>query len=276
VILRAIPAPEGGKAARWRGPAGLSLRARLLLLVVASIMPLLAFSLGSQYLQYRQAVAATGEQSLELARSLVQVVEQELTARMVALQVLALSPLLRTRDIAGFRKQAQAVIADRFPGSNLILVRRDGQQIMNTLVPPDAPQRVRPNMESTLQVFATGLPAVSDVYMGAVGPRLVVAIDVPVTGDDGSIDLVLSTNPRLEDFAAILSRQQLRPGWVVSIYDRNGINVARVPNTERFVGQPAAPGVLGHVSAEHDGMFEAVSRDGNDVVAAFSHSAQFG
>ena len=68
-----------------RSAAGLSLRARLLLLVIASVMPLLAFNLGSQYLQYRTAVTATGRQTLELARTMSQVVEQELTARMVAL-----------------------------------------------------------------------------------------------------------------------------------------------------------------------------------------------
>jgi hypothetical protein len=56
VILRAIPASAGGKAARWRAPAGLSLR--------ASVRPLLAFTLASQYLQYRQEVAATGQRNL--------------------------------------------------------------------------------------------------------------------------------------------------------------------------------------------------------------------
>ena len=95
-------------------------------------MPLLGFSLVSQYLEYRQAVAATGQQTLKLARSMTLVVERELQARMVALQVLALSPTLRGDDIAAFRDQAQAVIAQQFPGSNLILLREDGQQLMNT------------------------------------------------------------------------------------------------------------------------------------------------
>jgi hypothetical protein len=62
--------PILGSRERWRAAPALSLRARLLLLVVASVMPLLAFSLVSQYLQYRQAVAATGQQTLELARSM--------------------------------------------------------------------------------------------------------------------------------------------------------------------------------------------------------------
>jgi signal transduction histidine kinase/ActR/RegA family two-component response regulator len=248
----------------------------LLLLVVASVMPLLAFSLGSQYLQYRQAVASTGQQTLALARSMTQVVEQELQSRMVALQVLALSPALRGDDIAAFREQAQAVIAQQFPGSNLIVLREDGQQLMNTLLPPEAALPVRPNLESLRQVFATAAPAVSDLYMGAIGPRLVVAIDVPVKRDDGSVAYVLSTNPLLEDFAAIIRRQQLREGWVVSVFDRHGINVARIPNSERFAGLPASADMLGHLLAEREARFENVSREGIELLSAFSHSARFG
>jgi signal transduction histidine kinase/ActR/RegA family two-component response regulator len=276
LILQANPVLGNRDGARWRAAPRLSLRARLLLLVVASVMPLLAFSLGSQYLQYRQAVDSTGQRTLELARSMTQVVEQELQARMVALQVLALSPALRGDDIAGFREQAQAVIAQQFPGSNLILLREDGQQLMNTLLPPQASLPVRPNLESLRQVFATAAPAVSDLYMGAIGPRLVVAIDVPVKRDDGSVAYVLSTNPVLEDFAAIIRRQQLRAGWLVSVFDRHGINVARTPNSERFVGLPASADMLGHLLAEREAKFENVSREGIELVSAFSHSARFG
>ncbi len=239
-------------------------------------MPLLAFNLGSQYLQYRDAITATGGQTLELARSMSQVVEQELTARMVALQVLATSPALRGNDIATFRAQAQAVIAQQFPGSNVILLREDGQQLVNTLVPLDVPLPARPNLDSLRQVFASGAPAVSDVYMGAVGPRLVVAIDVPVTRDDGSVAYVLSTNPALDDFGAILRRQRPPEGWLVSVYDRRGVTVARTLNPERFVGTLAGSEILGFMQVAREGIFENVSRDGIGLVSAFSHSRKFG
>jgi hypothetical protein len=45
--------------------------------MVARILPLLAFSLGSQDVQYREAVAATGQRTLELARGMSLVVEQD-------------------------------------------------------------------------------------------------------------------------------------------------------------------------------------------------------
>ena len=64
---------------------------------------------------------------------MTQVVEQDLQARVVALQVLALSPTLSSGNLAAFRTRSQCVI----PGSNLILLREDGQQLINpTGAPP--------------------------------------------------------------------------------------------------------------------------------------------
>ena len=259
-------------------PGRLSLRARLVLLVVVSIVPLLAFTLAGQYVQYREMVAATRRQTLELTRSLVSAVEEELQARMVALQVLALSPALQKDDvdIAAFRAEAEAVIVQQFAGSNVILLKEDGHQLMNTLVRPGAPLPVRPNLEWTRRVFATGQPSVSDFYMGAIGPRPVVAIDVPVRRADGSVVYVLSTNPRLEDFAEIVRRQGFPATWVVSIFDRRGINLARTPNAQRFIGRQAGATLLALLGAEAEGTFESTSREAIPVVAAFAHSARFG
>jgi signal transduction histidine kinase len=262
----------------WRGPGWLSLGARLVLLVIVSVVPLIGFSLGNQYLQYRDAIAATHRQTLELARSVTAAVEQELQARTVALQVLALSPALHGQDIdvAAFRAQAEAVSVQQFPGSNVVLLRENGQQLMNTLLSPGTPLPVRPNLESARQVFATGQSAVSDSYAGAIGARPVVAIDVPVKRPDMSVAYIVSSNPRLEDFAEIVRRQGLPKTWVISILDRRGINLARTPNSERFVGRPAGTVLLGLLSAEPEGTLETTTREGLTVVGAFSHSAKFG
>jgi uncharacterized membrane protein YgcG len=64
LISQANPVSEDDTRSRRREVAGLSLRTRLLRLMVASILPLLAFSLGSQYVQYREAVTATGQRTM--------------------------------------------------------------------------------------------------------------------------------------------------------------------------------------------------------------------
>ena len=147
--------------AQLQGARRLSLRARLILLVVVCMVPLITFTLSRRYVDYEDAVASSGKQTLELARSMSLAVAEELQTRIATLQVLALSQRLRDGDLAAFRDQAEAVVAEQFPGSNIILLREDGQQLMNTLVPRGAPLPVRPNLEATRHVFATRRPAVS-------------------------------------------------------------------------------------------------------------------
>src|SRR5436309_2208786 len=115
-----------------------SLRWRLMMLVIVSVVPLVAFTLVREYLDYQEAVSGAGRKTLELARSLSLAVEKELRARIAVLQVLALSGPVRDGDVDSFRGRAEAVVAEQFPGSNILLLNEDGRQLMNTLLPPGA------------------------------------------------------------------------------------------------------------------------------------------
>src|SRR4030088_2458131 len=81
------------------------LRARLMMLVIASVVPLVVFTLVRGYVDYQEAVADSGQKTLELARSLSFAVEKHLQARIAVLQVLALSGPLHDEDIERFRPQ---------------------------------------------------------------------------------------------------------------------------------------------------------------------------
>ena len=255
----------------------LSLRARLMVLVLAGIVPLLAFDLGRQYLDYRAASESMGEHMLELARSLSRAVEQELNIRITALGVLALSPALASGDIAAFRETAEAATAaENLPGENVILLRRDGQQLMNTLVPRGGPLPIRPNLVATDRAFATASPAVSGVYRGAIGARWVVAIDVPVKRADGSVAYVLSINPRLDAFADVIRRQRLPSTWVATVFDRQGVIIARTRNQEQFVGAQASASLLPHFLNESEGVLDTTTLEGVLVLTGFSHAEASG
>jgi two-component system sensor kinase FixL len=263
------------RALRSVGHHKLSLHGRLVLLVVANTVPLLAFILGYQYFTYLKDVSATGRQTLALARSMSQVVEQELQSYIAALQALTSSRSLEQGDFAEFRRRAETVVAHQFPGANILVLREDGQQILNTILPLGAPLPVRTNLESTRKVFATGRPVVSGVYQGAVGPRPVVAIDVPVTGPDGKVVYVLSLNPRLGVFADLLRRQSMPASWLIGVVDRRGVLIARVPDGG-YVGREAAPTLLGPLQREREGIIESTSLEGISLLTVFSHTGQSG
>ena len=249
----------------------LSLRARLMMLVVASVVPLIAFTLVRGYLDYQDAVIGAGRKTLELVRGLALAVEKQQQERIAVLQVLAQSDELRRGDLEAFRARAEGVVAELFPGSNIVLLRQDGTQVLNTLVPPGAPLPQRPNVEATKAVFATGRPAISNVYLGVAARRYVVSVEVPVRRADGSIAYSLSSVAESGAFDEAMRRSGLLNGWVLSIFDREGVNVARNLGPERFIGQKAGAGLLERMLTKpEDTFFVNTSREGLELVTAFS------
>jgi signal transduction histidine kinase len=262
--------PERGLLGR------LSLRARLSLLVLASLLPMLLFSLVSQYLQYRNDVAELQERSKALAHSIGLTIEQMLVTRIAALEVLARSRALRDGDLEAFRSQALALVEQQFPAAHLLLLDETGRQYMHTAVGPGETLPARLEMTSTRKVFETGRPQVSNLFFGRVRNTPVVAIDVPVKREDGRVFRVLSMNPRLHLFAEAIARERIPRDWIVSILDGNAVNVARTVNHERYLGQAASDKLTAAMKARPEGTYEGISREGIPVFTAFSRIEPFG
>jgi two-component sensor histidine kinase len=261
----------------WWPVRRLTLRTRLTLLVVAAVLPLTAVSLGGIYVRYQQDRERAAQQALILARGLALAVEGELRSRTAMLQVLALSPSLAAGDLATFRAQAEAALAQQAPGANILLLREDGQQLLNTAIPPGEPLPARQNLDNQRRVFATGQPSVSDVFVGVVLRRPLVALDVPVRGPDGRVNLILALNPTLDAFEPLILRQRPGPSWIVAVLDRAGVHIARVPDPERYVGQEVAPDFLrAWLSGAEDGLAKRTSPEGHRFLTAFARVPEIG
>jgi signal transduction histidine kinase len=253
-----------------------SLRSHLILLVVATILPLLAFSIVRQYNNYQQTREAAGQRVLELARNLSLAVDGELQVSIAALQALALSRPLQAGDFESFRTPLEALIAQQWPGAHALVLKQDGQQVFNSAASPGAPLPIRQNRGFMDEMFRTGQPVVSDLFQGLVVNQPVVSIDVPVRRSDGAIVYSLALNPNLETFASVLRQHRVPKGWVVSIFDRQGVNIARVPNGDRFVGKKASPSFLPYVLAGREALVENTSLEGTPVLSALVRSERFG
>lgn len=254
----------------------LTLRSRLMLLVLAGVLPLLAVNLAGVYATYRKDRSQATQQALNLAHGLALAIEGELQSRIAVLEVLAQSRELAAGDLESFRTQAEVVVARQAPGANILLLRADGQQLMNTAVPAGVPLPVRQSLDNQRRVLATGQPSVSDVYFGLVVQRPVIAIEVPVRAAGDNPGLVLSMNPDLDSFNTVIVRQQPAPGWITAVVDRAGVRLARTPDPGRFVGQPVTPELL-RVWEEpgEERVLEAISPDGEPVITAFSRLPTF-
>jgi hypothetical protein len=190
----------------------LSLPLRLVFLVAGTTLPLIIFAAAIVYLNYQADRKEASARILEITRSMMLVVDRELQSTTAALRVLALSLALQRDDFKAFRQQAESFLRDYPEGANLMLADRSGQQLLNMAMPEGDPLPVRVNLESLKTVFETGRPVVTDLFVGAVLKRPLVAFDVPVLRN-GDVVYVLSFNPPLDVFTEIIRRQQPTPGW---------------------------------------------------------------
>ena len=248
------------------------------MLAAASIVPMLVLFAAEGYGDYRAERARAGQRQLEVTRSMAATVERELAGAVASLQVLALSPRLQQDDLAGFRNLAMRFEATQQPGSAVILLDASGQELLNTLIAPGGslPHRnAQATAAVTQAVFSTGAPVISNLFARAMGGSLIATADVPVLRDGHVIyDLSLLLSPAR--LSAIIARQHLPPGTVTAVLDRNGANVARIPDPKHYTGHLAAPSLLPHLFAAQEGVVNTVSLEGVPIMTSFSHTQPSG
>lgn len=249
----------------------LSLPLRLAVLVAGTALPLIVFSAALVFLNYYNDRETAAERVLETARSMRLVLDRELQSAISALRVLALSPALRRDDLAAFRAEAET-FAQQYPeGPNVLVTDRDGQQLINLRVPPGAPLPKRAGLTLVEQVFSTGRPVVSNLYIGSVTGRLVVTVDVPVF-KGGRVAYDLAVTLPFQVFRAIIAQQRPSDEWVISIFDGTGRNVARLPGAEQYLGASASDTLLPHLRSRSEAVLETRSLEDTPLLTAFTRS----
>jgi signal transduction histidine kinase len=205
----------------------------------------------------------------ELARASVLAMDQELTAAIAAGQALSTSARLQTGDFAGFYNQAR--IANAGSHRETAVLREDGQQLFNTVVPfgqpiapppPGALQRVR-------SVFAQGRATVSNLIVGSATRRSVVSVELPMVLNDGR-RILLDQWFDASRLHTLLPRD-VGPGWQVAVFDREGAAVARNAAWDGRAGLRIEPPLL---KALRSGQARATlaGADGTPMAAALARS----
>ena len=249
----------------------MNIRRQLTKLVLASVVPAALASVLLIGYSYDRQRKDTEQRTLETTRALAQTVDRELLRGAAVLQVLSTSPFLASGDMAGFHRQLQDVLSF-LPANALALNDVSGQQLVNTLRPFGEPLPVAGNPSRLRRVAETGLPAVSDLFIGAVAQQPLITLDVPVRRGD-EVAFVLSMGFFPDRLGEILVRENLPRGWVGAIFDSQGTVVARTHEAERFVGRKGSPALVQRMAQVREGSVEGPTLEGIPVTGVFSRSA---
>jgi len=250
----------------------LSLPLRLAILVAGTILPLIGFSAAIVYQHYIQDRQDAFGRVLQVTRSIQQVVDREMQGIVSGLIVLAGSDSLARGDFDAFRGRVQGFLS-QFPGhASIIVGDREGRQVFNSSRDPGVLLPPRTNREDRGVVFKTRKAALSELFVGSVSRRPIVTVTVPVF-HGGEVVYDLSFDPPLEIFQRIIDQQKPSDDWTISIFDRKGINFARVPNPETTIGMKASPSLFAVMFSAREGQART---EGVPLLTAFVRSGLTG
>ncbi len=250
--------------------SALSIRFSLALLVTACVLP---GSLMSAYLifdGYQTQRSLLIRDTIATARAMASTLDRDLASVESGLHVLATTPWLASDDFAGFYRRAREVLPSQ-AANNYVVIDSSGRQILNTLVPYGEPLPERGGPPQLKEIFERDTTVVTDIFIGPVTGKPIVAMGVPVHRD-GKIIYSLNVGIFPERVGALLQRQRLPQGWIGVVFDRAGVVIARTHAMDRFVGKSALPALVKAARNAVEGTVDTVMLDGVPVNVAFSRS----
>jgi signal transduction histidine kinase len=229
-------------------------------------MPLLAFVAAVLAINARLHEQATEARLVDLARVLALAVDRDLRAAEAALHVLAQSPVLDAGDLRGLHQQAAEI--GRRHGGWIVVRDRHNRQIVNTArsYGVDLPSGAAP--ETLELAVRTRASYVSDLYVGAVLQRPVIAVGVPVVRN-GEVRFVLDMGLLPERLAGLLEGPQREPAWTVTVFDRKGVVIAGVPDAG-LVGSPAPAELVTVIRDDREGWVRSTTFGNAAAYVAFA------
>ena len=263
---------------RWVAPWAppWSLRFRLLLLVLAAVLPLLGLVLLNTAAQHRQATAEAEANVGRLAQLAAADHRQHAESAHLLLAALASVPELFGTDVQACHQVLRSVLEASPRYANLGVISPNGLLVCSALpFEGSVDLSDRPYFR---QAVATRTLAVGEYQVGRVTDRPTINCGYPVYAEDGRLRSVIFAALDLGWLTDFARDAPLPPSSALLLLDRQGTVLLHFPNAE-FVGTSLAQtGLWREVQQRQEGPFAARGLDEVErlysVVPLFLHESQ--
>lgn len=245
-----------------------SLASRLFVVTAVALSPAIAIAVSSVITMQRELTADLHASALRAAELLAREVEQTISGVDSVLRTVAAAPVVRLADTqacSALLAEAAAAVASI---SALFLLEEDGTIRCQSRSLPDVDFASR-------DYFAQALGSdslVTGTWAEAVAPQTAEAhlpVALKIAGRDGAPPGVAVAFLDLVWLEQRLQRRTLPAGGSLTIVDRAGTILARVPDPQSFVGTKVRPDYLHLLDEPRPGSLDVVSQDGTKRILGY-------
>jgi diguanylate cyclase (GGDEF)-like protein len=245
-----------------RPKATLSIRARLLLLALVAVVPLMVDRAMVIESNRKERMTALSEEALALTRQGVEAQQEIVIAVRSVAQVVARAHATLGASAEGCAKFLTGATSDATWMTSLSIVGANGKVACSTtqsFVGLDVSDR--PYFQDAVRTrsFVVGEQAVGRAR-GGTGVRLVAA--VPTLDDSGAVTGVIAGGFELQWIDRIAAEVTRRPGAMMIVADEAGIVLAIQPGRDRWLRKQLEEGVLRDLRARDSGLATSNAIDG--------------
>jgi PAS domain S-box-containing protein len=250
----------------------MKLRSYLVLLVLATVLPVVLFAGIMTHQSYQQHRENLEQGMIERARAISAALDREFLVSIQSLKVLGASTHLDKGQLSEFYGDMKAAL-DGYSRAwqNLTLTDLTGQQLINLRRPFGSPLPASGNPAAIDRVLESRDAVIADLSPGPVTGTLGIVVHVPVLRD-GRPKYILNAIFYPAPLTDLLLQQKPPKGWIVTILDRSRKIVARTQNIEKFIGKPAASAFAAQAKQYQESSWRGTTLDGSAVVAALHRS----
>ncbi len=255
------------------------IRTRLLILVLALLVPAILTAGLTTYYVYDEARKDNRDNMREMTHVLALLVDQEIARRIAILETLATSPALDDADLARFYGQARRAAPTK--ENAIILIDMQERMLVHTREPYGTPPTPDLQIMRTLRQHAgSEAPLISNVIYSPTAQQYSFTVQIPVRRQ-GKVVYYLSMSTVVSQLQVVLQQQSLPESWLATIVDDNGVVVARSQEAEKYVGQEVSAAKylsspIPEMSTRKEGLAQGTSLNGKKVTAFYSRAPRSG
>jgi signal transduction histidine kinase len=246
----------------------MSLLARLFVLVAIAVLPATGILAWTQFQAYQTRIVDVHDTALQQAKLVASEQDRLIDGARQMLIALATMPMITNQEADKCTTYLQELIKKYDAYSTMVAIGADGHSYCGST--PVSQQNVfLADRRYFKEARATNGFVVGEYLQGRLIPNKVLALAYPIALANGERGVMLLTL-KLDWMAAYVEQRWWNPGLAITMADRYGTILVRLPDHERWVGKPLGPEYGPLLNAPDFGVAEIKTVDGSERVVGYS------